>query len=250
MRRVIFFAGLAAIASAAAFGQSKTIMPTFESASVKLTAAAPGGAMARIMSGGPGTDDPGEINYLGVTLKRLVVQAYGVKDYQISGPDWLDTQRYDVAAKLPPNTTQQQFALMLQSLLADRFKLKVHREQKELPVYALSVAGGGPKLKESAAGAGAAGGTSKTSAHDVYRLTATRESMAQFADALAAELGKPVIDMTGLKGSYDFVFDWPLQSTAAIPSALESQLGLKLESRNSPVDFLIVDHAEKIPAAN
>ena len=84
------------------------------------------------------------MTYSGLTLKNLLTVAYGVKNYQISGPGWLDTERYDIMAKMPPDTTKEQFALMLQSLIAERFKLTLHRETKDLPLYELAVAKGGP----------------------------------------------------------------------------------------------------------
>ena len=93
--------------------------------------------------------DPGRINYQGVTLKMLLARAYDVKDFQINGPDWLVTERYDVSAKLPECADRDQVPQMLQALLAERFKLTIHKEQKELPTYDLVVAKGGPKLKPS-----------------------------------------------------------------------------------------------------
>jgi uncharacterized protein (TIGR03435 family) len=99
------------------------------------------------MSGGPGTKDPGRITYNGVTLKMLLKRAYDISPDQISGPDWLDSERYDIVAKVPPGTTPEQFRLMLQNLLAERFELRQHRETKTLPVYLLTVANNGPKLE-------------------------------------------------------------------------------------------------------
>ena len=99
------------------------------------------------MTGGPGTKDPGRINYSGVTLKMLLKRAYDIGPEQISGPDWLDSERYDIMATVAAGTTPEQFRLMLQNLVAERFELRQHRETKTLAVYLLIVAKNGPKLE-------------------------------------------------------------------------------------------------------
>ena len=147
-----------------AFAQS----PAFEVASVK--PAGPDSASSRIpamlppdvqermrMSGGPGTKDPGRVNYSGVTLNMLLKRAYDIGPEQISGPAWLDSERYDIMATVAPGTTLEQFRLMLQSLLAERFELRQHRETKTLAVYLLTVAKNGPKLRRPRDGAGIQG---------------------------------------------------------------------------------------------
>src|SRR3954451_10262547 len=123
----------------AAYAQDAAGQPTFEVASVK-PAPPQSGHMFRIgMSGGPGTPDPGRINFENVSLKNVIMRAYNVKGYQISGPSWLDSERFDITAKVPAGATKEQFQLMLQNLLAERFKLQLHRESKQMPVYALVV---------------------------------------------------------------------------------------------------------------
>ena len=102
-----------------------------------------------MMRGGPGSPDPGQITYSNVSLKQVLTNAYGIKSYQISGPKWLDSERFDIVAKIAMGSTKEQFQMMLQNLLAERFKLAVHHETKELPIYALVVGKGGPKLKET-----------------------------------------------------------------------------------------------------
>src|SRR5262249_52493741 len=124
---------------------------TFEVASIKPASfPTPGNGpmLIRGPSGGPGTKDPRRINYPFMSLKQLLTIAYDVKNHQISGPSWLDTERFDITATMPPDTTKEQFRIMLQNLLAERFKMTVHREKKELPMYSLVVAKTG-KLKES-----------------------------------------------------------------------------------------------------
>src|SRR5260370_19868003 len=147
MRQAILSPGLIIFPSSA-FGQPKE-SPTFEAASIKPAAPLSGMGMRVMMRGGPGSPDPGQITYSNVSLKNVVMTAYGVKGYQISGPKWLDSERFDIVAKIAMGATKEQFEMMLQNLLAERFKLAVQRETKDLPIYALVVGKGGPKLKES-----------------------------------------------------------------------------------------------------
>src|SRR5580704_8066321 len=127
---------------------------TFDAASVKpATLPSPDGRGMIMMqgpTGGPGTKDPGRIHYPYMTMKNILMNAYDVKGFQITGPAWLDSERFDISATMPPDTTKEQFRAMLQNLLAERFKMTVHRETKELPMYSLTVAKSGPKMKEAA----------------------------------------------------------------------------------------------------
>jgi uncharacterized protein (TIGR03435 family) len=215
------------------------------------------------------------------------------KNDQLRGPDWLKTQRFTITATLPPGTTKDNFKLMLQNLLAERFKLTLHRETKEIPGYALQVGKNGPKLKESAdttdgASArpehfdvdkngfrvfppGVAGVTSYV-VDGATRLTASKLTVARWADMLGNILASPVVDQTGLAGKYDFHLEFvrpvaaggrggampqtPVTDPAddhGVPSliaAVQSQLGLKLEARKVPWDTLVIDHVEKVPTEN
>ena len=124
MRRTLVIASLLIFVGTGAFGQ-KAAAPAFEVASVKVSEPLPGG-MFRVTMGGAGTavkTDPGRIHYPGITLKTLISRAYGVWDYQVEGPDWIDSERYDVTATMAPETTKEELQLMLQGLLAERFKL-------------------------------------------------------------------------------------------------------------------------------
>ena len=149
MLRAIMGAGLVVFTSCAAFAQTAENSPTFEVASVKPAAPITGNTIRVMMRGGPGSPDPGQITYTNVTVKNVLMNAYGVKGFQISGPGWLDSERYDIVAKVPRGATKAEFMVMLQNLLAERFKLTLHREKKDLPMYALVVGKNGPKLKES-----------------------------------------------------------------------------------------------------
>ena len=247
-------AGTALIAwtCCAAFCQSSAGRPQFEVASVKPAAPQTGNVFRTAMGA-----DPSRVSYSGVPLRLVLMRAYGVKDYQISGPDWLDTERYEINATVPPGTPKDQVPLMLQSLLEDRFKLTLHRESKELPIYALLVGKNGPKLKESApddtasaagdgpAAGGASGGRSMTFAvsggEGAVKLppgaaaakgtwmrvggghvSVSKVSSGAIADLLARQLDRPVFDMTELKGVYDFTLDWtPEESQGMGPKQAE-----------------------------
>jgi uncharacterized protein (TIGR03435 family) len=324
MRRAIFCALLVAsvLLSCAGATQTTAATPSFEVATIK--AAAPptmkgsGDGNMRIAmfmgkQGGPGTSDPGQITYSSVTPKSLMVAAYGVKSYQISGPSWMDTERFDIVAKVPKGATKDDVKLMLQNLLAERFKLTLHHEKKDLPMYALVVGKNGPKLKESppddpnAKDDEAAALKEKQAMADARRTTvrdggmpalppggpgirmmmmpgrmhmmATKQTMAQFAEALGNQMDRPVVDQTGLTKNYDITLEFapegmagrgmpgmppppppsgdggvsPEPDTQAAPSlftALQEQLGLKLEQKKGAVDMLVVDSLEKTPTDN
>ena len=135
-------AGLALLTAGTVFAQAPAAPPAFEVASVK-PAPPPTPGVFKVQMGG----DPGMVDYKNVSLKAVIARAWEMKEYQVSGPDWLDTERFDIVAKTPPNTPRERIPLMLQTLLAERFKLAGHREQKVMPVYAMVVGKSGFKLK-------------------------------------------------------------------------------------------------------
>ncbi len=204
--------------------------PEFEVASVR-----PSG-FAYDMTGGPGTTDPERIHYAGVTIEQVLPGAYEVKYFQIiSLPDWAKTERYEIVAVVPPGTTVEQFRLMLQNLLSDRFQLKVHRETRELPVYELTISKKGLKLKATAPDAldgpqGVIPG----------RLMSPKISTSQLALELTNLAGRPIIDKTGLTGDYNVKIEWAADNKPDDPgpslfTAFEDQLGLKLEPSKAMV---------------
>ena len=327
--------GMVVAAACPAFGQSATTPLSFEVASIKPAAPQMDGRLMIRMGG-----DPGRLDYNNVSLKDLIRQAYGVKDYQISGPDWMASTRFDVLAKLPADTPRSKVPEMLQALLAERFKVEIHRETKELPMYALVVGKNGPKMKESEVdpnapppdggpgpGGPSANGGPPTGGGRVGRLgdaeggafgggvRMSKDGKPQFApgpargpmmmmngrghvsakmmnmdslvNMLARQLDRPVVDQTGLKGNYDFDLDYtpdegqrmlpvgvpppppppgggaPGGGEGHVPSAsnpdangvslftaLQSQLGLKLDAKKGAVELIVVDRAEKIPTEN
>ena len=200
-------------------------------------------------------------------LNSLVEFAYDLKDFQLSGgPAWGthgmldDSQLFQVLAK--PATgqtpTMDQFRLMLQTLLAERFQLQIHHVSKQLPACNLVANKGGPKLKESAGGEP----TFHTSSlgREGSSMAATNLTIQETIDRqLSMYAGRPVFDKTGLTGHYDFTLEWVHDPTAALnvresdlpplPTALQEQLGLKLESTTAPFDTVVIDHAEK-PSEN
>ena len=278
--------------------------PTFEVASIKPAAPQEMGRIMMGTRGGPGTPDPGQYTATNLPLSRLIMQAYNVRSFQVTGPSWIDSQHFDVVAKVPQGTTQEQFRLMLQNLLAERFKLAVHKESKEVPIYALLVGKGGIKMKESAPLDPNAPDVPKTLAPPTmgrdgmpkmaaggrgnimmmgpngFRMQGGHSTMAQLSDILSNQLGRPVVDMTGLTAQYDYTLDFSpegLQMMKGMPAmpppgaggerggptsdggresgptlftAVQEQLGLKLEPRKGPVDLIVVDSAEKTPIEN
>jgi uncharacterized protein (TIGR03435 family) len=245
-------ASLILILSAAAGAQ--TVAPAFDVASVKL--ADPREPLDIRTSPG------GRLTVTNQPLKNLIKQAYGVESYQISGgPAWMDTDRYDIEAKAEGNPDRTQIMRMLQTLLADRFQLKIRREQREGAIYALTVAKGGPKLAaadplKDGERAGVFNGRtgSPTAAALSYWKHGRHASMAMLSNSLEGTLGRPVRDRTGIAGDFDFRFEYTADelSTGDLPSlftAVQAQLGLKLESTKGPVETLVVDRAEK-PSAN
>ena len=222
------------------------------------------------VTGGIGTTDPRRITYRGTWLFNLIAEAFGVRADQITGPDWINKERYDIVANIPEGTTKDQFKVMLGNLLRDRFHLRFHMESKTTPVYALRVAKSGPKFKETTVKDGdetarafgppdAQGFPSlPPNYHGIVGIPANGEMLttvqgvliADFARWIETSARRPVIDETGLLGRYDFKirFEWlrpgPINAAVAsdpspnIFAAVEGQLGLKLESSTSALPHL------------
>jgi uncharacterized protein (TIGR03435 family) len=194
----------------------------------------------------------------------------------------MQSTHFMVSAKVPEGTSREQFNLMMQNLLIERFKLTFHREKKEMQAYELVVAKGGPKMKESAGPLDpderpARMTERKTDAEGFPVLPPGRvpmmmmiagghatarhvaETMEEFAVSLSMLVHKPVTDVTGLKGKYDFTLHWIAQGAGpstgddtgpTLFRALPEQLGLRLESKKSMVEVLVVDHVDKTPTEN
>jgi uncharacterized protein (TIGR03435 family) len=257
---------LAGLAICAMLSQGQT----FDVASVKLTPQSARGS--RQVHGGPGSTDPGAVTFTNVDLFGLVTMAYGINTYQLIGPAWLRTTRCDINAKLPPGTTVPQYRAMLQTLLAERFKLAIHREPKEVDGFDLVVAKGGPKLTRSPDDPSASPDDGSlqppvsapqppTGYTGELSLRLSKSSMDHFAAFLAGVLGQPVHNTTGLDGAYDIHLVYTLaglqpevapgENGAATPlDALQQQLGLKLARKKETIERVVVDHMEKAPTQN
>jgi uncharacterized protein (TIGR03435 family) len=241
------FVVMALLLSRVAPGQSPP--PRFEVAVIRPTP--PGtseGTKFEVFEGG-------RVKITNEPVKLLVRAAFQLQNAQIAGgPGWLETDRYDIEAKTgrPEKLKQEQLAPLMQSLLAERFNLKFHREPRELAVYALVVGKGGPKFKAKSEGEGSGmntkGGPGKS------QLAGTGVSMELLAGYVGNRLGRIVVDKTGLSDSYDFKLEWAPDEAAdssspSLVTALQEQLGLRLESRKSPVEVLVIDSMDR-PSEN
>lgn len=291
---------------------------SFEVATIKtaepLTPATMASALAsgKLRMGLSVTGSRVEIGY--VSLADMIPIAFRVKPHQVSGPEWMRSQRFDIIAKVPEGTNKDQVPEMLQTFLEERFHLKIHREQREHSVYALVVGKDGPKFKESTPedeavppenpnaltlGAGGSqvrinpgrggatvvmpeGGTTKVSMgpEGLMRMEMSKMTMNGFAESLTAFVDRPVVDMTELKGNYKLTVDLSMETLlnvaraagVGVPAfgprgapagpadasdpgggsifASVQQLGLRLESRKAPVEFVVIDSVDKMPTEN
>lgn len=262
MCRMLSSAGLALFASVLALGQTGEPPLKFEVASVKPAAPMTPGRMAPALSGGPGTGDPTRYTARNRTVKSLLMEAYEMWSYQISGPREIEDGQFDIVAKVPAGATREQFQAMLRNLLEERFQLKLHHENKQVPVYILVVGAKGPKLQKTRYDlAGAGGNPAPRPMLALGRAVFPASPVSAMMGLLTAELGRPVLDETGLKERYDITLvytpmsykpsgpDDPADLGPGILGAVET-LGLKLVPGKRAVDFLVVDHCEKTPAGN
>lgn len=284
MRCTLAIIALTALLCCGAWAQAAADSPVFEAASVKPSPAPePGQVVFGKMNGGPGSKDPTRIDYQRLSIDILVARAYGMNQWQLFGPDWTKRGQFDIVAKLPPGTTKEQFQAMLRNLLAERFKVQVHRETKELTGYSLTVGKSGPKLKPHVDAPALAdedksrrtGFTLPKTGADGYPILTKEVNMAsmdgksrkrwdnadigELAETLSSYLRSPVTDDTGLHGKYDIDLYWLSQTSGAqsdsdtgpdLFAAVHQQLGLKLEKKKMPVETLVIDHAERVPTGN
>jgi uncharacterized protein (TIGR03435 family) len=253
-----------------------TTGPRFEVASVKANHSGDRRTSMRVLPGG-------RIEATNRTLRLLIKNAYQLQDVQIAGgPDWLDDARFDISAKAEGNPTQVEIQLMLRTLLVERFKLATHTEPRELQIYSLGLvrSGGtlGPQLRASETGcldrlpnAPPLKPSEPPPADQAPRcgfregigtMVARGVTMAQLAEDLTGYVSRPVLDRTGLRGTFDLTLNWtpdqvppPGEPSTVSPSvdlnvpsiftAVREQLGLKLESTKGPVDVLVINRAEK-----
>lgn len=226
------------------FAAVAAALSSFEVAAIKLNISGDGSSHIN-------TTD-GSVFMRNVSLRSIIEQAYDLKRYTLSAPDWTNSQHFDINARATGKVKQEELRLMLQSLLAERFALKFHRESKEMSAYALLPAKNGFKLKPvegSGSGINSSNGAGKAQAKCKH------VSMPRLADFLSDRVDHPVVDQTGIPDAYDFTLEWsPNQNTEdagpSIFTALNDQLGLRLEPRKLPVSILVVDSISKTPTEN
>jgi len=208
------------------------------------------------------TSPGGKFRASAATLNILLEWAYGIQPSQhAGGPSWMGVDRYDVVAKAEANASDGQLKLMMQTLLAERFKLRLHHQRKELSAYVISIGKTAPKLLrprgEEASSLRLAPQTGPDQKISSYRVIFTRYTLKQLSDAFARQLDSLVVNQTGLDEEYDFTLDLtpdesrpnPLDPTLLM-TAMREQLGLTLKSQKVPVDVLVVDSVEKVVAGN
>lgn len=251
-------------------------------------------------TGGPGTSDPTHYTWPSATLRTILMRAYDVKTFQISGPDWLGSERFDIAVVIPEGTTKEQLAVMWRNLLASRFGVKVRVEKKEFAVDELVIGPKGHKLKETADsniapfnfqagnsllkdgklnGAGLVTMMRSGPTGTTAQLMGMAQTVTGLAGLLENQLGHPVVDKTGLTGKYDFNVDFspaemringlPVPQAAGggaagpapalpsvaevgvdLPTAIQQQLGLRIEKGKGMLDYIVVEKAERAPTEN
>jgi uncharacterized protein (TIGR03435 family) len=183
-----------------------------------------------------------------VSLRDLFEQAYQVQSDQIVGPPWLGDTRFDITAKIPTGVSKDSVPQVLQSFLAERFGVTLHRDTKEMTRYSLGIAARGSKLKKAESANGVTRNFGRTSNQVSARIT-----MTALASLLSEQLRRPVIDETKLDGPWEITVEWAPDDVPAgisLVAAVEEQLGLKLTSGKGPVEILVIDRAEKMPADN
>ena len=286
----------------------------FEAASVKPSPPPEGGRMMMVNGrGGPGSNDPTRIRFTNASLAQIVARAWDIQSYQLTAPDWLDQERFDIDAKIPDGATKEQANIMLQNLLAERFHMVVRHGSKEFQGYELVVGKGGHKLKQSSPEDAAfdqsqprpmtapppppplgPGGRMAPAKLDrpglmvmmrmspkgaVTQMNARAQTITQLLNMIARQLNRPVNDGTGLTGKYDFQLEFsgdtpmgmggmlppppaggginppssadsPEDLAPALPTALQQQLGLRLESKKIPLPTVTVEKADKAPTEN
>jgi uncharacterized protein (TIGR03435 family) len=245
--------------SSAGFSQSPAAPPAFEAAVVRVNHSGETRAQGSRVRGG-------QLTWTNLTLKTILSLTY-TEDFT-GGPNWLESDRFDIVAKSPADTPVETVRLMLQTLLVQRFKLVTHREEKNTVVYALVVGKKGPHL-QTAAASGPPVCNPGEGIDGLFHRTCTNMTMKALAETLPglargyfspdSNLLRPraVMDSTGLTGSYDFRLDWIPQPVdradlAAGPTIFDAvdKLGLKLEERKQPMPIIAIDHVDRVPEEN
>ncbi len=260
-------AALALLSAAGLLCQQSPVGDRFEAASIKPS----GPQSARGSDGGPGHKDPGRFTYGKAEQLSMILMAWNVKPFQVSSKIPLDRDEFDLTAVVPAGATREQFRVMFQNFLVDRFHLRSHMESKKFPTSVLTVSKTGLKIKDSGGDparfptlpAGLPGFTSTMSAVGssvVVRMRAQQQPISTLADMLHPPNNMPVRDATGLTGKYDFTLEYIWQQSAErndqtdfipdLATALQRQLGLQLTERPEPFDVVVIDSIDRLPTDN
>jgi uncharacterized protein (TIGR03435 family) len=188
-------------------------------------------------------------------LAGVLQEAFGLEQFQLSGPRWINSELFEIQAKFPPDTSQAERRLMLQALLEERFGLTYHREMQEFPVYTLAVSKRGLKIQK------ADPGKEQRSVSRVGHIELKRATITSLAERLRAVLQLPVVDNSGVGGEFNITLDWEAELGGRIPdsavggepamnifAAVETQLGLKLEKGKAKLPVLFIDHLAENPS--
>jgi uncharacterized protein (TIGR03435 family) len=198
---------------------------------------------------------PDGVTMRGVNFRTCVRWAFNTTEMQVTGPEWIDQQRYDIVAKASGGASEDQMRRMMQTLLAERFKLVSHRASKETQTWVLTEAKGGFKLKESTT----QGEASLQPDLQKMQFGMERTAISDLVDLLTTILRAPVLDETGLKGRYDVKIDVskyisdgnePGDMLSTVLRGIQQEFGLKLESKKMPLEFVAIDSAERMPVEN
>jgi uncharacterized protein (TIGR03435 family) len=246
MTRLAFLALAAASVPTLTIAQSPT--PAFEVATIRPS-----------QSGSRELDiTRGNLIFRNAPLLDIVAFAYGVQNVQVSGPSWLPTARFEIVAKAPAPASRDEMRAMLQTLLAERFKLTIHCEMKEMSALVITVGKNGHKLQENSV----EGSPSFTTGP--LRLNGNGATLRQMTDFISREIGVLVVDRTGLKGRYNYKVDInafvtpemrraggpPIEAPFIVSQALREQLGFAVDSSKVPIEIVVIDRIEKEPTEN
>jgi uncharacterized protein (TIGR03435 family) len=227
-------------------------------------AAEPAFEIASVKAGTPGPErievGPGSVTMRNVRLPGCIRWAYSVREDQVSGPAWMNDVWFEITGKAAGPATPMELRTMMQTLLAERFKLTLHRQTKEMSALVMTVSKGGHKMKAVETEGSPSFQTGK------LNLTGSGALLSQLTDFLSKEIRFPIIDQTGLTGRFDYFLDInayvteemkkegnngpPPDAPTIVAMALQSQLGLKLDSKKAPVEILIIDTLDKTPTEN
>jgi uncharacterized protein (TIGR03435 family) len=245
IRRFVLGVGVCALVSVLFATCVQAQQPSFAVASIHQS-----GQEVKFERDGKTDTSPGHLLMKDVTVQTCVKWAYGMQRSQVIGPAWIESEHFDIDAKSDDPVDVPQLKLMLQTLLADRFKLTFHREKKELKGFVMTVSKSGLKMRPSPTD------VAHSWQNSANGTVATGIPIQEFTDYIAGPMEAPILNETGLPGKYDFTLDFTSylppdmhamtgEATGILIAALQGELGLKLEGRRTMFDVMVIDHVEK-----